>query len=45
MLQVIPDPELSVTEANIDLQLREALISNVATIATIPIDPELEATL
>jgi hypothetical protein len=45
MLQVIPNPELSVTEADIDLQLRETLISNVAATATIPIDPELEATL
>jgi hypothetical protein len=45
MLQVIPDSELSVTEADIDLQLREALVSTVAATATIPIDPELEATL
>ena len=45
MLQVIPDPELSITEADIDLQLREALISSVAVTATIPIDPELEVTL
>jgi hypothetical protein len=45
MLWVIPNPELLVTEADIDLQLREALISTVATTATVPIDLELEATL
>jgi hypothetical protein len=40
MLQVIPDPELSITEADIDLQLREALISTTAVI-----DPDLDAAL
>ena len=45
MLQVIPDPELSITEADIDLQLQEALISSIAMTATILIDPELEVTL
>jgi len=40
MLQAIPDPELSITEADIDLQLREALISTTAEI-----DPELDAAL
>jgi hypothetical protein len=45
MLQVIPNPELSVTEADVDLQLQEALISTVAATATVPIDPELKATL
>jgi fructose-bisphosphate aldolase class 1 len=40
LLQVIPDPELSITEADIDLQLREALISTTAAI-----DPDLDAAL
>jgi hypothetical protein len=30
LLQAIPDPELSVTEADIDLQLCETLISSSA---------------
>jgi hypothetical protein len=32
LLKPIPDPELSVTEADIELQLRERLISNPATL-------------
>jgi hypothetical protein len=32
LLKAIPDPELSITEANIDLQLREALISTAVEI-------------
>ena len=40
MLQAIPDPELSITEADINLQLREALISTTAEM-----DPELDAAL
>ena len=40
LLQIIPDPELSITEADIDLQLREALISTTAAI-----DPDLDAAL
>ena len=40
LLQVIPDPELSLTEADIDLQLRERLISTTAEI-----DPDLDAAL
>jgi hypothetical protein len=40
LLQVIPDPELSITEVDIDLQLREALISTTAAI-----DPDLDAAL
>jgi hypothetical protein len=32
LLKPIPDPELSITEADIDLQLRERLISNLAAI-------------
>ena len=32
LLQDIPDPELSITEADIDLQLRETLISTSAEI-------------
>lgn len=40
MLQVILDPELSNTEADINLQLREALISTTAVI-----DPDLDAAL
>ena len=40
MFQVIPDPKLSITEADIDLQLREALISTTAEI-----DLELDAAL
>jgi hypothetical protein len=31
MFRAIPDPEFSVTKAEIDLYLREALISNVAS--------------
>jgi len=33
LLEPIPDPELSITEADIDLQLRERLISNPAAIS------------
>jgi hypothetical protein len=40
MLQVIPDPELSVTEADINLQLREALILTTAVT-----DPDLDTAL
>ena len=32
LLEPIPDPELSVTEADIDLQLRERLIANPAAL-------------
>jgi hypothetical protein len=32
LLKPIPDPELSITEADIDLQLHERLISNPAAI-------------
>jgi len=32
LLEPIPDPELSITEADIDLELRERLISNPAAI-------------
>ena len=32
LLKAIPDPELSTTEADIDLQLRERLISTLAEI-------------
>jgi hypothetical protein len=38
LLKAIPDPELSVTEADIDLQLRKTLISTSAEI-----DPDLDA--
>ena len=40
LLQAIPDPKLSITEADIDLQLREALISTSAEI-----DLDLDAAL
>jgi hypothetical protein len=40
LLEAIPDPELSITEADIDLQLREALISTTAGT-----DLDLDATL
>jgi hypothetical protein len=40
LLAAIPDPELSITEADIDLQLREALISTIAET-----DLDLDATL
>jgi len=32
MLEAIPDPEKTTTEANIEVQLQEALISTIATI-------------
>jgi hypothetical protein len=38
MLEAIPDPEKATTEADIELQLQEALISTIATI-----DPSLDA--
>jgi hypothetical protein len=40
LLEAIPDPELSTTEADIDLQLRERLISTSAEI-----DLDLDSTL
>jgi hypothetical protein len=40
LLQAILDPELSITEADIDLQLRETLISTSAEI-----DLDLDTTL
>ena len=40
LLQIIPNPELSITKADINLQLREALISTTAAI-----DLDLDAAL
>jgi hypothetical protein len=40
LLKAIPDPELSITKADIDLQLRETLISTTART-----DLDLDATL
>jgi hypothetical protein len=38
MLEAIPDPEKATTEADIELQLQEALVSTMAAI-----DPSLDA--
>jgi hypothetical protein len=40
MLEAIPDPEQTTTDADIELQLQEALVS---TIATDMIDPSLDS--